>query len=237
MTTTDNPLQEAETDSTESVESDFESNPQIDLIGDDDDGISIDITRRSVLMTAFAGTLGWLGAVEQAEAQASATDYQVNNIAALVPKGEPSQFTLGNRATITIGWEGLRKDQQINIRGSIAPEGGEYETLSVRTARVQSSSGSIDLTPSEVFCNSGDTQITKHSEISLSDLTVDDPRVQDIIQKTYSARIEVETLDGQIDKTVEDTFTVSVGVQYGFGLEFGLNFGVPEPEGWSDVPK
>lgn len=234
MSTTDTPLTESASGSEH--ESDFESNPDISLT-EDDDGISMDITRRSALMTAFAGTLGWLSAVEQAEAQAEATDYQVNNIAALLPGGQAEQFQLGNRATITIGWEGLRENQQLNIRGSIAPEGGEYETLSIRTARVQSSSGSIDLTPSEVFCNNGETDITNHSQISVEDLSVDDPTEQDIIQRTYSARIEVETLDGQIDRTVEDTFTVSVGVQYGFGQEFGLNFGVPEPAGWDDVPK
>lgn len=216
--------------------SEFETNPDIRLI-EDDDGISIDITRRTALMSAFAGTLGYIGMAEQAEAQAEDVDYQVNNIAALVDRGEPTQFLLGDESTITIGWEGLRENQQLNVRGQIAPEGGEFETLSVRSTRVQSSSGSIELTASEVFCDAGDIEITEHSQIDIEDLQVEDPEEEDIIQQTYLTRIDIETLDGEIDERVEDSFTVSVGVQYGFGLEFGLNFGVPEPEGWEDVPR
>lgn len=224
-----------------------ESGADITLVGDSDsDGISMDITRRDALIGAFAGTLGYFGMAEQAEAQTENIDYQVNDVAALIANGEPNRFLLGDSeslggqtdggdAGITIGWDGLRENQQINVRGQIAPEGGDFETLSIRSVRVQESSGTITLSPSEVFCDSGDVEVTEHSQISLDDLTIDDPEEQDIIQQNYVARIDIETLDGAINERVEDTFTVSIGYQYGFGVEFGLNFGVPDPEGWDSV--
>lgn len=185
------------------------------------------LTRREALIAGVLGAAAFshtTNASRNAKIQFSAKDAR-----GTVPDGDVDEIVLGDNTHLTVVWDGLAERERLRVYVDVKPFGGTYERLAQTyyIAKTETGEGKIEAT--DLFGATGQLDLTKHSQISTDQLTIENPVEQDWKEMSYRIRVGVVTPDKKVNTSSEDSFTISVGVKYGFGERFGVNFGDPIP--------